>query len=66
MTNINEALAKRKRHYLSRDYSKPPLPLCRLSPETIYFRGIGFYYTAVKSNVTCKRCIRSLTGRYDR
>ena len=66
---INEALEKRKTHYLINDYTGPewkPAPLCNISPETLTYKQIGLYYTAIASEVTCKRCIRCLTGRYTR
>lgn len=69
MIKINEALEKRKTHYMINDYTGPewkPAPLCNISPETRVYKQLGFYYTADSGSVTCKRCIRSLTGSYTR
>ena len=62
MTNINEALAKRKTHYFDDEWA--PTPLCGLSPEVPRYGMLN--YTDKSSEVTCKRCIRSLTGSYNR
>ncbi len=61
MSNINESLAKRKAHHSTNAFIGP---LCGLSPEVPRYDNL--YSTPIKSEVTCKRCIRSLTGRYDR
>lgn len=60
MTNINEALAKRKTHYFIDEWTRAPL--CGISLETMTYKEVGLFCTRHNSEVTCKRCIRSLTG----
>ena len=64
-----EALKKRKVHFLINDYTsgvRVAAPLCGLSPEALIAGYGGLFYTVKRAEMTCKRCIRSIYGSYER
>ncbi len=70
MSNINEALARRKTHmavkYILSETTFKIVPLCNQSEEATIRKYGDLKLTGSKNVVTCKRCIRSLTGSYNR
>jgi len=62
--NKKEALQKRKIHAVKDFTNMGTIPLCGLSVETTIREYGDLKLTGSKDQVTCRRCIRSLTGRY--